>query len=418
MNPSSFDLLIGIDRSDSRLDIATCDPVTGQTAAHTVSTDPAALRGWFERQRAALPSHAHVAVAFEQPATNLLVFFSQFAGVTLYPLNPAAVRSYCKSFALSGAHTDTTDAAMIARYLAHYHSHLRAHPARSGDLEELDRLNQSRRDLVDERTALINRLQATLKLYYPQALKLLSDDLYRPMDCAFLLKWPSLQALQKVKPATLRAFWHGHGSRSEALLSRRLALIAEALPLTNDPHRIEPLILEVRLLAEELLLVDKHLKRYEASIAAVAARFEDFAFFQALPGAGPVFAARLLAVFGADRELWGTAEDVLRLSGVAPVTQQSGGKRVVHRRHHAPAFLHQTLVEWAGESWQHSAWAKAFYHYQKARNKPYYSIMRMLAYKWIRILFRAWKDRVPYDEARYLQCLLKSNSPLCAYLGA
>ena len=44
-----------------------------------------------------------------------LVFFSQFEGVVgIYPLNPAAVRSYCRSFALSNAHSDRTDAAMIA----------------------------------------------------------------------------------------------------------------------------------------------------------------------------------------------------------------------------------------------------------------------------------------------------------------
>ena len=179
----SHALYIGIDRSDTRLDLCTLDAATGGTSLHTVSTDPGALRKWFAAQRAALPDGSRIAVAFEQPATNLIVFFSQFAEVTLYPLNPAAVRSYCKSFTISGAHTDVTDATQIARYLAHYHSQLRPRAARSGDLEELDRLNQSRRDLVAERTALVNRLQATLKLYYPQALELLSDDLYRPMDC-------------------------------------------------------------------------------------------------------------------------------------------------------------------------------------------------------------------------------------------
>jgi hypothetical protein len=37
----------------------------------------------------------------EQPAPNLIVFFSQFEGVVgIDPLNPGAVRSYCRSFAL------------------------------------------------------------------------------------------------------------------------------------------------------------------------------------------------------------------------------------------------------------------------------------------------------------------------------
>ncbi|HEY5753709.1 MAG TPA: hypothetical protein VIT21_11215, partial [Chthoniobacterales bacterium] len=101
----TFALIIGIDRSDTRLDIATLDPATQCATAHIVSTDPAAMLRWFEHQRQLLPAQARIGVAFEEPATNLIVFFSQFVDVSLYPLNPAAVRSYCKSFAISGAHT-------------------------------------------------------------------------------------------------------------------------------------------------------------------------------------------------------------------------------------------------------------------------------------------------------------------------
>ena len=31
--------------------------------------------------------------------------------------------------------------------------------------------------------------------------------------------------------------------------------------------------------------------------------------------------------------------------------------------------------------------------------------MRALAFKWIRIVFRCWQDRVAYDETRYLRTL-------------
>jgi hypothetical protein len=40
--------------------------------------------------------------------------------------------------------------------------------------------------------------------------------------------------------------------------------------------------------------------------------------------------------------------------------------------------------------------------------------VRGLAFKWIRIVFRCWKDRVAYDESRYLAALAKRNSPLAA----
>jgi hypothetical protein len=35
-----------------------------------------------------------------------------------------------------------------------------------------------------------------------------------------------------------------------------------------------------------------------------------------------------------------------------------------------------------------------------------------LAYKWIRILYRCWKDGVPYDEQVYLKSLQRHRSPL------
>jgi len=43
-----------------------------------------------------------------------------------------------------------------------------------------------------------------------------------------------------------------------------------------------------------------------------------------------------------------------------------------------------------------------YYQQQRARGNSHHAAVRALAYKWIRIIFRCWKDRVPYDEQRYL----------------
>ena len=40
--------------------------------------------------------------------------------------------------------------------------------------------------------------------------------------------------------------------------------------------------------------------------------------------------------------------------------------------------------------------------------------MRALAFKWIRIIYRCWKEQVAYDENVYLAALAKHNSPLVA----
>jgi hypothetical protein len=43
--------------------------------------------------------------------------------------------------------------------------------------------------------------------------------------------------------------------------------------------------------------------------------------------------------------------------------------------------------------------------------------VRALAFKWVRIMFRCWQDRTPYDEARYQQALKRQGSPLATTLN-
>ena len=47
----------------------------------------------------------------------------------------------------------------------------------------------------------------------------------------------------------------------------------------------------------------------------------------------------------------------------------------------------------------------------KAKGKAHQAIWRALAFKWIRILWKCWQDRTPYDEARYLKQLTHRQSP-------
>jgi hypothetical protein len=72
-------------------------------------------------------------------------------------------------------------------------------------------------------------------------------------------------------------------------------------------------------------------------------------------------------------------------------------------------------VEWAGLSVRYSFWAKAYYRQQEAKGKPHNTIIRSLAFKWIRILFRCWKTYTLYDESTYLTALKSKGSPLLKF---
>src|SRR4051812_31158630 len=58
-----------------------------------------------------------------------------------------------------------------------------------------------------------------------------------------------------------------------------------------------------------------------------------------------------------------------------------------------------------------STWARSFYDQQRNRNKSHHAAVRALSFKWIRIVFRCWKDRVPYDETRYTLSLQQRSTP-------
>jgi hypothetical protein len=100
--------------------------------------------------------------------------------------------------------------------------------------------------------------------------------------------------------------------------------------------------------------------------------------------------------------------DVHQLS-IAPVTERSGKKQWGHWRLPCPKFLRQTFVEWAGETIPRSFRAAAYYWQQRDRGTFH---PRALAFKWIRILYRCWQDRTPYDESTYLNALKRRGSPL------
>ena len=141
----------------------------------------------------------------------------------------------------------------------------------------------------------------------------------------------------------------------------------------------------------------------------------DRRLFDSFPGAGPQLAPRLLVAFGTNRSRYHSASEIQKYAGVAPVIEQSGQKSWTHWRYSCPKFLRQTFVEWAGQSVRFSFWAKAYYQQQIAKGKPHNTVIRSLAFKWIRIAFKCWKTRTPYDESKYLNALKAKKSPLLQY---
>lgn len=406
-----FDLIIGLDRSDQKIDVHLIDRHTRKNEKQTLSSRPESLQQWVCGLRQQYPQ-GQIAICLEQPAANLIAFLETHEFITLYPINPITLQKFREAFVLSRAKDDGKDAEYLAELLLTHCAKLTAWKPEDGKTRLLQQLVVHRRAVVDERTALTNRLQALLKQYFPQALELCGEDLWRPLATGFLLKWPTLQAVQKAKPESLKQFYYLQGSRSQKLIAQRLEIIQQAVALTDDSALLESYALRVKLVCKELQLVVQAIKNYDEQIAIVFKEHPDRDIFANLPGAGPVLAPRLLSSMGAQRERFPNAASLQHYSGIAPVTKQSGGKRHVHRRYLCPKFMRQSFHEYAKESVLHCRWAAAFYKQQRDKGCHHNTAVRALAFKWQRVIWKCWQDRTIYKEETYEAALRKSQSPL------
>ena len=410
--PHPYDLVIGLDRSDKKADLCFIDTHTGQRRTEILATTPEALWEWLLALRQQHPQ-ARVGLCLEQPAVHLISFLEAYNWITLHPINPITLQKYREAFVTSRAKDDTKDADYLADLLLTHHAKLPVWSPEDSATRAVQQLVFHRRAVVDERTGLSNRLIALLKSYFPQALVLCGEDLWRPLATAFLLKWPSLQAAQKTRPATVSQFYYLHGSRSAKLLAQRLALLEKAVPVTDETAVIESFVLRVQLVCRQLQLVQRSVTEFDRQIAAAYAAHPDRLIFASLPGAGAVLGTRLLATMGSQRERFAdSATQLQRYTGIAPVTKRSGGSCYIHRRYLCPKFHRQSFHEYAKESILWSRWAAAYYLQQRNKGNPHHTAVRALAFKWQRIIWRCWQDHKPYDEPKYEAALRQHGSPL------
>lgn len=410
MNTSDYAALVAIDWGDTEhvfaLHTAETELETG-----TIPASAESLHGWLEQlgQRC---RRRPVALALEAGRNAVVHALLGYSWLVLYPVHPATSERFRRAFAPSGAKDDLPDAQVLLTILRQHRDQLRPLVLDTAQTRELAALTEVRRGAVDRRTQLACELCSTLKTSYPQALELCGDDLWTPLALDFLTRWPELAALQTAKSATVRAFYRAHRCVRPAVIAQRLSVIAQARPLTSDRAVLDPAILQIQLLVAVLRPLQAHIEQIEARIAERFAAHPEAALFATLPGAGPALAPRLLVAFGTDRARYPDAASLQKYAGVAPVKEKSGRQLWVHWRWNAPKFLRQTFVEWAGQTIPKCAWAKAYYLQQKRAGKHHQTILRGLAFKWIRVLWRCWQDRVPYDEARYLAALNQRHSPL------
>jgi transposase len=406
---------VGLDWGSEKHSVALRVAGGGAIERSLLEQKPEALHDWLIKLRDRFGGRP-VAVAIEQTKGGVIHALLGYPFVHVFRINPFSASSYRDAFSPSGAKDDPTDADYLLELVELHRNRIKPWVPDGPQTRALQRLVEFRREVVNQRVALTNQLTQVLKDYFPQALDW-AGDLDRVMACDFLSKWPTLEKVQKARMDTVRTFYRQHGSRSTEIIDARLKAIATAVALTKDPAVVETSVLVVQTILRSLRPIIDSIDRLNREIKDRFHTHPDDVIFDSLPGAGAALAPRLLAAMGSDRNRFESASEVQKYSGIAPVTDRSGKRVWVHRRFACPKFLRQTFHEFAWQSTMQCAWARAYYDMKRQAGNGHHAAVRSLAYKWIRIIFRCWKDRVAYNEETYLRSLRAKGSPVLDFIA-
>lgn len=394
--PAAF---VAIDWADQKHSVALQEAGAPGPECFELAHRPEVLAEWVGSLRRRFGGRP-VAVILEQKRGALVHALLGHGHLRIYPANPASLASFRKAFAPSGAKDDPPDALLLLEMLLKHRDRLRRWEPGDSQTRLLGLLAEGRRQAVNARTRLVEQLTACLKGYFPQAIGMLGGNLSTRLAAEVLCKWPSLDQLRAAGAKRLRAFFYARNFRRPDLLASRIQEMEAAAGLTGDPAVIAAGAIKTRALAGQLLALLPRIEDYDGQIAEIFARHPDGPIFESFPGAGPALAPRLLCAFGTDRGRWRDAAEISTLYGIAPVLERSGKHSWTHFRWACPKFARQSIHEFAAASVRFCPWAGGVYATQRARGKGHHAAVRALAFKWIRIMYRCWKDRVPFNPDR------------------
>jgi transposase len=385
--------------------------VAGHTKKETGTLEqkPEVIGAWMAKLRERFGGR-QLAVAVEQSRGALIHALLSYDFIVIYPLHPVTVAKFREAFKSSGAKSDPLDTDQILQILTKHMDLLKPLNPDTQETRLLGRLVEDRRKVVDLRTSQIEALSACLKEYFPQAIEVLSSNLATRLACDFLKKWPAFEAFQQAKDSTIKRFFYGHNVRSPQTIEKVLKIAQNAQALTIDPAIVESGSRLAQTYAQLISTLNPVIEQYEERIQKLFSQHPEAYLFNRLPGAGPAMAPRLLAFFGTDRSRYATANNAQSFCGIAPVTKSSGKSKAIYMRRACPKFDRQTFHEFARLSVVKCQWARNYVQYYTDKGKKYSTIIRALAFKWIRILFCCWKNQTPYNEEKYLAALAKRGS--------
>jgi transposase len=336
-------------------------------------------------------------------------------GFRLHAINPKQLDRFRDRFSPAGAKDDSRDAEVLASALRTDPHCLRRLDPVDPTVVELREWSRIADELTRERVRLANRLREQLWRYYPQMIEV-AEDLAANWVLAVWKLVPNPAAARRVREHTLAQLLKHHRIRrtTAAALLERL----RAPAITVAPGTIEAASAHIQSLIKRLTLVNRELRAAKARLDQLVERLaqsgdiepgrqpeqRDVAILASSPGAGRITVATLLA------EAWNALRrrdyHALRcLSGVAPVTRQSGKSKIVVRRLAVSHRLQNAVYNWALAALQYDPRSRAKYQALRQRGHGHARALRSVADRLLAMLCAMLRTQTLFDPHRHAQAI-------------
>jgi transposase len=338
-------------------------------------------------------------------------------GCHVFSLSPKQSDRFRDRFTMSGAKDDRRDAYVLADSLRTDRQCFRELRVEDPIVIQLRESAKIHRDLTAEHVRLVNRIREQLWRYYPQML-----EISKTVDEAWFFKLWHLAP----DPASGRLLHKGrvgkllrshHVSRIDA---ERIVEILRKPALHVAAGVVEASVTHIRLAIERHELVSKQLRECDRTLEELPRQFRgagesdttpgqncgqrDVEILLSMPGIGRIVLAALLARAATpirERDY----QKLRSLSGVAPVTIQSGKVRTrrnrrVQMRRACDTLLRDAMFHWAGEATRRDPWSRAMYAALRARGHSHGRALRGIADRLLKTACSMLHHRCRYDSAR------------------
>ena len=255
---------------------------------------------------------------------------------------------------------------------------------------ELRILTSRRLDLAADRTRAINRLRAQMLEYFP-ALERAFDYSTSKAALVLLTQYQTPAALRRIgrsrlatwlKNRKIRNYQHVAATAVEAAETQHTAVTGEKLSAAM-----------VAKLAREAMALDEEIAETDALIEGRFRGHPHAEVILSMPGIGPVLGAEFIAHTGGDMSIFGSADRLAGVAGLAPVPKDSGriSGNMRRPRRYCRRLLRVFYMS-AMVAARSCPVSRAFYERKKAEGKGHKQAIIALARRRLNVLWALIRD--------------------------